>query len=104
MIITFACPSIYSIVLNELGRAIKNVPSGICGQRRLRSDCASAQSDQGLHCSLTETLNEEQISGWNFVRAQDDLHLRILRTFKGNFSLEEAQIYKRIAKLLISYR
>ena len=29
---------------------------GICGQRRPRSDCASAQSDQSLHCPLTSTL------------------------------------------------
>ena len=31
------------------------VSSGICGQRRPRSDCASAQSDQGPHCLLTES-------------------------------------------------
>ena len=28
----------------------KNVSSGICRQRRPRSDCADAQSDQGHHC------------------------------------------------------
>ena len=39
-----------------IGRA-KNVSSGICGQRRPRSDCASAQSDQGLRCPLTDSLN-----------------------------------------------
>ena len=27
---------------------------GICGQRRHRSDCACALSDQGLRCPLTE--------------------------------------------------
>ena len=31
----------------------QKVFSGICGQRRPRSDCASAQSDQGLRCPLT---------------------------------------------------
>ena len=31
--------------------------SDICGQRRPRSDCASAQSDQDIHCPLTETLD-----------------------------------------------
>ena len=35
----------------------KNVSSDICGQRRPRSACASAQSDQGLHCPLTESLD-----------------------------------------------
>ena len=39
----------------------ENMPPGhvltakamMCGQRRPRSDCADAQSDQGLHCPLT---------------------------------------------------
>ena len=35
----------------------KNVSSGICGQQRPRSACASMQSDQGLHCLLTESLD-----------------------------------------------
>ena len=34
----------------------ENVSSSICGRRRPRSDCASAQSDQGLRCPLTELL------------------------------------------------
>ena len=52
---------------------------GICGQRKPRSACASAQSDQGLHCPLTESLdttecmNGEQGTGWYFAHAQDDL-------------------------------
>ena len=43
--------------------------SGICGQRRSRSACASAQPDQGLCCPLTESLktiecvNGEQMPG-----------------------------------------
>ena len=43
--------------------------SSICGQRRPRSACASAQTDQGLRCPLTESLdtteciNGEQIPG-----------------------------------------
>ena len=46
----------------------ENVSSGIYGQRSPRSACASAQSDQGLHCPLTESLdiidcnNGEQMS------------------------------------------
>ena len=43
----------------------KNVSSGICGQRRPRSACASAQSDQGLWYPLTESLDTiECINGW----------------------------------------
>ena len=47
----------------------KNVFSGICGQRRPRSACASAQSDQGHRCPQTESLdtieciNGEQMPG-----------------------------------------
>ena len=47
----------------------KNVSSGIRGQRRTRSDCAHAQSDQDFCCHLTELLdtteciNGEQKSG-----------------------------------------
>ena len=33
-----------------------NLSSGISGQRRPRSACAFAQSDQGLHCPLTESV------------------------------------------------
>ena len=47
----------------------KNMSSGICGQRRLRSDCASAQSDQGFRCSLTELLDSvEYINGGQMPR------------------------------------
>ena len=35
----------------------ENVSSNICGQRKPRSACASAQSDLGLCCPLTESLN-----------------------------------------------
>ena len=35
----------------------ENVFSGICGQRRPRSAGISAQSDQGLHCPPTESLD-----------------------------------------------
>ena len=36
----------------------KNVPLDISGQRRPRSACASAQSDQDLPCPLTESLED----------------------------------------------
>ena len=47
----------------------ENVYRGICGQRRPRSACASAQSDHRIHCPLTESLattecmNREQKPG-----------------------------------------
>ena len=53
----------------------ENVSAGICGQRRSRSACAFAQSDQGLCCPLTESLdtieciNGEQIHECNFAHA-----------------------------------
>ena len=68
-----------------------NVPSGMCGQRRPRSACASAQSDQGLPWPLTESLdiieciNVEQRRGWSF---------RMHRMFWIDaFSLHEAQFF-----------
>ena len=76
----------------------KNVSSDICGQRRPRSACASAQSDQGLHCPLTKSLattecmNREQVAGWYFARAQDDVNPHILRMLEGTFLLDAAQM------------
>ena len=64
------------------------------GQRSPRSDCALAQSDQGLHCPLTESLdttecmNGEQRHGLYYAHAQDDLNMRFLRIFKGTSKLE----------------
>ena len=59
---------------------------------------ASALSDQGLRRPLTESsditkyMNGEQRPGWYFGHAQDDLKLRILRVFEGNFSLNAAHL------------
>ena len=56
----------------------ENMSSGICGQQRPRSACASAQADQGLCCPLTESLdtiecmNWEQIPRWYFAHAWDE--------------------------------
>ena len=55
------CSAVY------MGRVKRNVSSDICEQRGPRSACASAQSDQSLHCPLTgsldtiEAINGEQI-------------------------------------------
>ena len=53
----------------KLASPCENLSSGICGQRRPWSDCADAQSEQGLYCPLTESLdtaecmNGEQMPG-----------------------------------------
>ena len=55
----------------------ENMSSGIYGQRRPRSACASAQSDQGFHYPLTELLdttecmNGEQKPGRDLAHAHD---------------------------------
>ena len=70
----------------------ENISSGICGQRRPRSACASALSDQGLHCPLkesldtTECINGEQMPGSYFAHAQNDANTHILRKLEGRFS------------------
>ena len=52
--------------------------SSTYGQQRPRSACASAQSDQGLRCPLTESLvtiwciNGEGMPGWDFAQAWDE--------------------------------
>ena len=77
----------------------------VCGQRRPRSDCADAQSDLGLQCPLTESLdttecmNGEHRPGQYFAPAQDDLNLHILRMLEGTVSIEE--IYQSIQVLLL---
>ena len=68
--------------------------SGICGQRRPRSACASAQSDQDLHSPLTDTtkcMNREQRPGLYFAHAQADLNLRM---FEGTFSVDAKHIWR----------
>ena len=73
-----------------------NVSLVICGQRMPRSACESAQSDQGLHCPLTQSLdtrecmNGERWPGWYFAYARVDLNKCIFRMFEGIFSLEAA--------------
>ena len=67
--------------------------SGIWGQRWPRSICAVVQSDQGLDCQLTESLdttecmNGERGPRWYFAPVQDDLNLCILHMFEGTFCL-----------------
>ena len=65
---------------------------GMRRQQRPRSDCADAQSDQGLCCLLPESLdtieciNGEQRPGWDIVHAHDCLDLCILCMLEGFFT------------------
>ena len=93
----------FHVVFNDLknqdiwAAPCENVTLGKCGQRRPRSACASAQSDQGLHCPLTESwdtikcFNGDQMSGWDFAYMytymQDDVNPHIMRMFHGIFRL-----------------
>ena len=82
---------------------------GICRQGKLWSACVSAQSDQGLLCSLTESMdttecmNGEQRPGWYFAHVQDDLNLHILRMFEGTFWLNDAHMVVFNLKGLMYY-
>ena len=49
-------------VVNKWAASCENVSSGICGQRRPRSACPSAQSDQGLRCPLTGQMTLQNVS------------------------------------------
>ena len=70
----------------------ENVSLDMGGQRRPWSDCASAQSDQGLRCPQTESLatkecmHEDHRSEWHFAHAQDDVNPHFLRMLEGTFS------------------
>ena len=66
----------------------------ICGHQRPRSACASAQSDQGLRCLQTESLDTiecldgEKCLDETFLRVQDDVKQHILCMLQGTFSLD----------------
>ena len=44
----------------------ENVPSDMCAQRRLKSACASAQTDQSLRCPQEECLHPGLLKIWIF--------------------------------------
>ena len=87
--------NICEIARFDVGR---NMSSGICEQRRPRSNCASAQADQDLRCPQTESLdttecfNGEQMHGRGFAHVQDDVNPYILRMPEGTFSLDVAHL------------
>ena len=84
--------------LCKMGRDMREVSLDICGQPRPRLACVSVQSDQELHCPLTELLdttkcmNVEQMPRWYFTHAQNDLNLRKWRMFKCTYSLDAAHM------------
>ena len=56
----------------------KGVYGDLCGQRRHRSDCASAQSDQGLRCPPTETLYTVEYKRTSMARTSLGLWIFVL--------------------------
>ena len=64
---------------------------------RSRSDCVSAQSDQGLQCRQTESLGTvegfggKQIPGWDLVYVQDEVNPYILHILKACYSGSEGK-------------
>ena len=82
-----------TFISSKLAASCENVPYGICGQRSLRSARASTQSDQSLHCPLTELLdtiecfNCKQMSGWDFAHAQGGVYLYFWACSKELFRL-----------------
>ena len=76
-----------------------NVSVSICRQQRPRSACASMQSDQGIHCPQTESLdtiecfNGEQMPNYSFDMAQ-----LLLKSFEGRCFL--ARLYEVQGELL----
>ena len=69
------------LVTSKWTAPYENVSSDICEQRRPRSACAYAQSDQGIHFPLTELLdttecmNGEQMLECHFEHAQGDVNM-----------------------------
>ena len=72
----------------------KNITSVMCGQRRSRSDCADAQSGQGLRCPQTESFDTiDCFNGEQVPSVQDDVNPHILHMFEGTFSLDASRVY-----------
>ena len=68
----------YNVLVIILAVPCENVSSVICGQQRPRSACTCRQSDHGLHCLLTKSLDTiaciigEQMPGWDFAHMFDE--------------------------------
>ena len=53
----------------------------------------TVQSDQGLHCLLTETFDATEHMKGDQRHVQNDLNLHLLCIFEGTFSLDSPQIF-----------
>ena len=60
------------VSLTYMSAQYKNVPTGICGQRRPRPDCAYAQSDPGIRCPLIELPGIVEHNEYSEVPDQTD--------------------------------
>ena len=75
-----------------------HMSSGICGQWRPRQPCTSAQSDQGPHCPLKESLdttdcmNGEQMTGWYFAHAWNESESLHFAHVEGHLSLGSVRL------------
>ena len=92
----------------------------ICGQLSPRSDCAFAQSDQGLHCPLTESFGSRAKKSGPFVvrleepvygvagtsmNAQADLGCEAFRLFvyyKKSFARDASKIIILYSLILVA--
>ena len=78
------CPERRAVKMHNAATTWENIPSDICSKRRLKSACASSQSDQSLRCPHEKTLHPwfmiQKCAQWGFwsdcTNAQADLNLR----------------------------
>ena len=86
-----------------------NESLGKCGQRRARSDCAEAQSDQGLCCPLPQSLNTLEYFNWahwpgcDLAHAHINMDPRISRMLEGTFSLGAFHTLCHVSELCILF-
>ena len=75
----------------------ENVSSGMCGQRRPRLACASAQADQGIRCPLT-LIGHYRMHQWRtnarmrLCACVGWIWICILRMLEDSFSLGEVHL------------
>ena len=65
-----------------MSQNVVTVHSAMCAQRRLRSDCASAQSDQSLCCTHEETLHH-----WLSTKRPVKILIRLIWNVAGHMSV-----------------
>ena len=80
------CPGHFSFFPGDLhlNPTPENIPSDMCTQRRLKSACASAQSDQSLCSPLEETLHPWQAKMHREDSDQTARMRRLIWIFSGN--------------------